>query len=102
MGEFARVCSELGLGAALSAGVFVAFFFLLKWVLGASSEQLRVMAEERTAWRMMQAEFANELKSIQETNRAFHAEVREAHRFQREEHKELSMILGRINGYKDH
>jgi C4-dicarboxylate-specific signal transduction histidine kinase len=99
MEEWARCISELGLGAALALMMFVAFFFLLKWVLKASSEQLQVMAEERKAWRDMQAEFSERIRDLQEGSRAFNAEVRDAHKYQRDEHQEMIKCLGRINGY---
>jgi len=89
-----------GLGTALSAGVFIAFFFLLKWVLQQSSDQLKIMSEERKAWREMQYEFAERLRELQTNNMLFHSEVKEAHKFQREEHQEMITCLGRINGYK--
>jgi uncharacterized protein YlxW (UPF0749 family) len=93
---------EFGLGAALSIAIFVCFFFLLKWVLKASSEQLQQMAKEREMWHTMQIGFTDEIRQIQEVNRAFHQEVRDAHKFQRDEHKEMITCLGRINGYKGH
>jgi C4-dicarboxylate-specific signal transduction histidine kinase len=101
MEEWAKVISELGLGAALALMMFIAFFFLLKWVLKASSEQLQIMAEERKAWREMQGEFSDRIRDLQEGSRAFHTEVRDAHKFQRDEHREMISCLGRINGYKE-
>ncbi len=103
-----KLVTELGLGAALSIMMFIAFFFLLKWVLGVSKEQLQQMTKEREGWGVIQLRFTEELKDIQilhkenrELNRSFHNEVKDAHTFQREEHKEMIKALGRINGYKE-
>ena len=105
--DFSKLVSELGLGAALSIMVFVAFFFLLKWVLGVSSDQLRYMAEERKTWAKSQEGFLVQMQGLQEqirtnmaTNRAFFDTVQEAHKCQRAEHDEMIKCLGRINGYK--
>lgn len=109
LGDFGRVLSELGLGAALACGMFIAFFFLLKWVLKISGEQLAAMQEERKAWNRIQEGFNDQMRGIQDqmktnilTNKAFYDSVTEAHKFQREEHKEMIQCLGRINGYKTH
>lgn len=92
--------SELGLGAALSVMVFVSFFFLLKWVLKTSGEQLKSMNEERASWAVVMKGLQDQRREDAMTNRAFFEAVQEAHRFQREEHQEMIKSLGRINGYK--
>lgn len=105
--DITKMVSELGLGAALSVMVFVAFFFLLKWVLKVSSDQLASMKEERETWNNIQSGFNEEMRGIQDqiqtnilTSKAFFDTVSEAHKFQREEHKEMITSLGRINGYR--
>ena len=107
MDTWYRLMTEFGLGATLSVMIFIAFFFLLKWVLGVSGEQLKMMALERQSWVQIQHGFNEQLKGLQEqirmnmaTNRSFHESVIEAHKYQREEHKEMITCLGRINGYK--
>ena len=107
MESWYRLMTEFGLGATLSVMVFVAFFFLLKWVLQVSSEQLKTMHEERKAWTEIQKGFNSQMQGIQEqiksnmaSNRSFHESVVEAHKHQREEHREMITCLGRINGYK--
>lgn len=102
-----NLITEMGLGAALSIAIFISFFFLLKWVLGVSSEQLKTMHKERETWSDIQKSYNLELRQIQEqiktnilTNQAFFSAVQEAHKFQREEHQEMIKALGRINGYK--
>ena len=109
MEELVKLVTEMGLGAALAMLVFTAFFFLLKWVLKVSSDQLIAMAEERKSWLEAQRSFNEQLHCLQEQSKmnmiasqAFYETVNEAHKFQREEHREMIQILGRINGYKDH
>ena len=96
-----RMFRELGLGVALSIAVFVAFFFLLKWVLNQSSIQLKQMAEERLLWGEQLRQLNDQVRINMMTNKAFFDSVTEAHKFQREEHREMIKALGRINGYKD-
>jgi hypothetical protein len=100
--------AEMGLGNLLSLCIFIAFFFLLKWVLNISGEQLKSMQQERETWAEIQQGFNEEMKGIQSqiktnilTNQAFFQTVNDAHKYQREEHKEIALTLGRINGYKD-
>lgn len=107
MGDLIKILGEHGLGAALSLAIFSAFFFLLKWVLEESAKQLKFMAEERQSWIRSQDGMTLQLHAIQQqmlevtaTNRAFFVAVTEAHKHQREEHKEMAQLLGRINGYK--
>lgn len=115
MSSWFEFCREMGLGVTLAIAVFVAFFFLLKWVLKVSSDQLESMAkersqnaEERKTWIMAQESFIKQMGALQTqmeanmaTNRAFHDSVKEAHNFQRQEHKEMISALGRINGYNN-
>ena len=105
--DFATLFREFGLGTALSICVFIAFFFLLKWVLRASTDQLAQMAREREAWNIIQQGHNEQSRIIGEQMKAnmvmaktFYDSVVEAHRFQRDEHKEMITCLARINGYK--
>ena len=105
--EITSVLREFGLATALACGMFVAFFFLLKWVLQVSSDQLKAMQEERRTWQEIQLGFTQQMQGIQEqmnvnilTSKSFFDSVNEAHRCQREEHREMITALGRINGYK--
>ena len=107
MESWYQLMTEFGLGATLSVMVFIAFFFLLKWVLGVSSEQLKSMAEERKAWIKIQEAQVQAQHDVQTqiatnttTSAAFYQSVLEAHKCQREEHNEMIKCLGRINGYK--
>lgn len=93
-------CREMGLGVTLAIATFAAFFFLLKWVLKASEKMLERMHEqEMRAWTVMEG-YQKALQEHTAQAKEFHNSVQEAHRFQREEHKEMIASLGRINGYK--
>ncbi len=92
---------------------------ILKWVF---TEQARINSQidsERKDWMKQTDERAKRWQEIVSSfnacqsqlmaeHRDFRESVSEAHRFQREEHKELmtqmkevTLTLGRINGYKD-
>jgi hypothetical protein len=100
MSEWAKVVQELGLGAALAIGMFIAFFFLLKWVLETSKDMLGQMAKERETWTICLKNLNDQYINMSVNNKAFYDQVDTAHKFQREEHREMTQILGRINGFK--
>ena len=99
--------SEYGLVGLIIAVLFFIVWKQLMWVFTWVKDTDTQHAEERKCWQTT-VERLN--KSIDDhTSRAntFHEEVTEAHRFQREEHKEMigqlneiTITLGRINGYK--
>lgn len=77
-------------------------FLVIKWTLQTTKDILNQSAIEREAFRKCIDEHTIQSKE-------FHAQVNEAHKYQREEHKEIAgqlkeitITLGRINGYKDH
>lgn len=100
MDEWATVVKELGLGAALAIGMFIAFFFLLKWVLETSKDMLNQMAKERETWTICLKNLNDQYANMSVNNKNFYEQVNEAHKFQRAEHSEMTQILGRINGFK--
>lgn len=94
-------CREMGLGVTLAIATFAAFFFLLKWVLKASEKMLERMHEqEMKSWQVMEG-YQKALNEHTSQAKEFHNAVQEAHKYQREEHKQMIETLGRINGYKD-
>lgn len=105
--ELAALVKEFGLGIALSIGIFMAFFYLLKWVLKTQEKILDHAAEERKSWQLL---FDKNNRAIDEhiiQSRTAHETTSEAHKFQREEHSklaeqlnEITSALGRINGFK--
>ena len=100
MDSWMTFCREMGLGVTLALAVFAAFFFLLKWVLKASEKMLdRMHEQEIRAWTVMDG-YQKALQEHTAQAKDFHNSVNEAHKYQREEHKEMILTLGRINGYK--
>lgn len=75
---------------------FVAFMFLLKWVLKTQSEILKNAKEEREQWQKVISKFNSELEAHSSDAREYHRQVAEAHRYQREEHKDMIGVLGAI------
>ena len=101
--EYFKLVREFG----LALGVFGVFVFQLKWMLKTSAEQLHLLHQERDKMHDERVKFLEALErrdgacATHSRNVAeFSAAVTEAHRYQREEHKEMIQILGRINGYK--
>lgn len=99
---------QFGLIGLLAGTMSLILFFIVKWTLATTKEILIQAAKERDCWQ----------KCIDETNKGiqehtyqakqFHEQVSEVHKFQREEHKEMitqlreiTVTLGRINGYND-
>lgn len=107
-----KIVAEYG----LATGIFVLLFFIIKWILEEVKKILEREASERMEWAEIIRGFQVSLSEHTTSARAFHEEVKEAHRYQREEHlkiadnqntvcsslKEVEKALGRINGYVDH
>jgi len=84
---------EFGLIGIVFGAIFALLFIIIKWTLSTTKDILNQAAEERKSW----------IKAIEERNtalKAFNDSVTEAHKYQREEHKQMIEVLGRINGYK--
>lgn len=96
--EFAKY----GLVGLLAGAIVILLFFVIKWTLATTKTILDQAAKERECW--LQA-FNDHTQQAKE----FHSQVTEAHKYQRDEHRELANIskeivltLGRINGFKTH
>lgn len=105
--ETIRLAERYGLGLVLAIGIFFVMLLLLRWVLVTTKSMLDHVNSERKEWHVIQQSFITQLNSIvirmeegSSTNKIFFAGVLDAHKFQREEHKEMIAILGRINGYE--
>jgi len=72
---------------------FVAFMFLLKWVLKQQEGILKSAEEERKSWYTVMSHFSDELEKHTISAREYHNQVAEAHRYQREEHKDMIGVL---------
>ena len=104
-----KVVSEYG----LATGIFLLLFFIIKWILEEVKKILEREAKERSEWAGIIQGFQRGLLEHTANAQAFHDEVKEAHRYQREEHlklaelqdttcrnmKEIEQALGRLNGY---
>lgn len=90
MGEWVNLIKEWGLN---EVAIIALLFLIVKWTLATTKEILHQAADERMKSIKAWEEHTQQAK-------AFHDQVAEAHKHQREEHKEMIQILGRINGYK--
>ena len=98
---------EYGLIGIIVGVLFLIVWRMLMWVMAFIKSQEERYAKERECW---QEYFRKMNQSLDEHNinaREFHNTVTEAHKFQREEHKEMignlkeqGQVLARINGYK--
>lgn len=80
--------------------IFAGFLMVLKWVFEVNNKILNDMAEERKLTQQIHNGFIQKIQEMSAVNKEFQKTVDEAHRFQRDEHKEMIEVLGRINGYK--
>ena len=87
--------------------VAVPLFFLIKWIMEEFKGTLQRQHDERIQWAEVIIGFQKEISTNTDNAKAFHEEVKDAHRYQREEHtalmeqmREVTASLGRINGYK--
>jgi hypothetical protein len=95
------VLKEFGLGAFLAVAVFGLLFLIIKWTLATTKDILNQAKAERECWRTTIDILNKNIIEHNERAKSFSDTVNEAHKFQREEHKEMITILARINGYKD-
>jgi len=83
-----------GIGTALTLVGCYLFWKIIQHILKQQEVIMKMATEQNQHWQSVISEHTASAK-------AFHEEVKEAHRFQREEHKEMITTLGRINGYKN-
>ena len=91
---------EYGLVGLIMFAVIALLFFVVKWTLQTTKEIMAQAARERETWQQALGNINDCIKEHTSQAKMFHEQVNEAHRFQREEHKEMIVTLGRINGYK--
>ena len=89
--------AQYGLGGI----IFTGFILVLKWVFQINSKVLDDMSAERKCYQEVMRGFAENIKENTQSSRDFQAQVDDAHKYQREEHKEMITTLGRINGFKN-
>ena len=93
--------AEYGLVGAMTSVVLFILYRMIVWVMDFVKEQTTQHAAERIGWQEIMRGIQGQLRENILISRAFNDSVAEAHRFQREEHKEMIKSLGRINGYKE-
>ena len=77
--------------------IFVAFMFLLKWVLKHQEKILEDAKEERINWQDIVGKISKEIETHTNHAKEFQNYVKEAHRYQREEHKEICTMCNHIS-----
>ena len=97
--EWLQWVEKFGFPTAFALIIAGMFFFLLKWVLAQSKIMLDQMAQERESWLKTLQVINEQMLVIQQNNKIFYDQNNEAHKYQRDEHKEMIISLGRINGY---
>jgi uncharacterized coiled-coil DUF342 family protein len=102
------ILKEYGLGIFLAVGNIALLFLIVKWTLSTTKDILNQSAKERECWHNSIMKVNQAIDDHTAQAKEFHSTVNEAHRYQREEHKEMigqlkeiTISLGRINGYRD-
>jgi flagellar motility protein MotE (MotC chaperone) len=98
---------EYGLLGLMCGSVIFLLFLVVKWTLQTTKEIMNQSAKERECWRDTIEKVNKSIDDHSTQARMFHETVNDAHKFQRDEHKEMikqlgeiTITLGRINGYK--
>ena len=76
--------------------IFVAFMFLLKWVLRTQETVLADAKEERASWQTIMSNYQRSLEATSIQAAEFHKQVTEAHGYQREEHGKVLEGLSKL------
>ena len=95
MHEFAQNAAQYGMAGV----IFIGFIFVLQWVFKINAKLLDDMAGERKCNQEIMKGFSESIKENTQSSKDFQKQVDDAHKYQREEHKEMIASLGRINGY---
>jgi hypothetical protein len=104
---------EFGFAGLSTGALFFILWRMIVWVMAWVKEQDIQHAKEREALYLMIGLFRQSIVEHNERASAFHTQVTEAHKYQRDEHakmienqsticnslKEVEKALGRINGY---
>ena len=87
MEETLKMIKEIGVGAVgMGAIIWIAMYLVKKFVDVAASQLITLVTE---------------LKVFMDKVRDEHNQSQEEHKALMEQHREISITLGRINGYKD-
>jgi peptidoglycan hydrolase CwlO-like protein len=88
-----KLVTQLGFGVL----IFVALMVLLRWVLRQQEKILDNAREERQNWQNIVSKFRDEIEKHTANAKEFHNQVKEAHKYQREEHKEICTMCNHIS-----
>ena len=91
---------EYGLAGAVIACLFIVLWRMLIWVMKWVDEINKQHTIEREMWMKRLETLDQSIQNHSLTSIESRKAMEEAHKYQREEHKEMIDILGRINGYK--
>ncbi len=92
--------AEYGLAGIVIGILFFMLWRMLIWVMKWVDEINKQHAAEREAWMKRLESLDQSIQNHNLTSIESRKSTEEAHKYQREEHKEMIEILGRINGYK--
>jgi hypothetical protein len=91
--DFGKLCQEFGLVGILIGGILTMFFFIIKWILQQFQKELDGNRSERKEYLCILDTMKDEIENHNKRASEFQTMVSA-------EHKEMIIILGRINGYK--
>ena len=80
-----ELITQFGIGGL----IFLAFMFLLRWVLKTQEKILIDARDERQSWQTIISTHQTNLTSLNNAQREIISQMSEAHRYQRDEHKEM-------------
>ena len=98
--------AQYGLEGLVICALFVVLYKIINYTMRFIDKTTEQQSNERLAWQEQQKGYVEVIKTINESIKLHnqqsidsHESIREGQKYQREEHKEMITILGRINGY---
>ena len=91
--NFVKLFAQWGFGGV----IFLVLVLLIKWILRQQEKILEDAKEERAQWQDIVEKFSKEIENHTLSAKEFHDQVKEAHRYQREEHKEICTMCNHIS-----
>jgi hypothetical protein len=98
--DFAKLFSDYGFNGIVIGTLFFMLWRMLVWVMKWVDKIEDKHSGERECWVRRLEALDKSIETHNQSSIESRKASEEAHRFQREEHKEMITILGRINGYK--
>jgi len=91
---------EYGLAGVVIGALFIIVWRMLLWVMKWVDKQSEQHNREREVWSKILEALNQSIQLHNQGSIEARKTTEEAHKYQREEHKEMVELLGRINGYK--